>query len=172
MSVSLYRSVVGLPSRALDSLSSIVKKAESQPNAEALLSATLFEGMLPFSWQIYNVCDVASRGLARASNVEPPKMEKTPTYADMHARIAEVQEMLKKADESTINGRAAEEVTIGLGPGKMGKVLTADYIPGYTLPNLFFHISMAYAILRKEGVDIGKMDYLDSYLTPYLITGA
>ncbi|KAJ6781253.1 hypothetical protein PWT90_08890 [Aphanocladium album] len=163
--MSFYDVSVGQALEVLDSLTAILKKAEAAPNAATLPEARIFEDMLPLSFQVYIVTDLGTKIAARLNGQEPPANENNmKTFADFHARIAESRAALEKCDKETINSRATEAVTVGLGPGKSAQMNGLTYNAGYATPNLYFHLATAYNILRKEGVPLGKMDYLTSFL--------
>ncbi|KAI5458655.1 hypothetical protein BGZ63DRAFT_407048 [Mariannaea sp. PMI_226] len=169
MSFTLYDGSVALAKDALKALSHIVSKAEAHENAANFISARLYEDMLPFSFQIFTVTDTAQKLAARGTGVEPLDLARDLNdYAAMHARITKVQEILDAIDKDAFNARAAAEVTIGMGPGKTATLTLQQYIHGYVVPNLFFHTTTAYGILRKEGVTLGKTDFLQHFLGKYL----
>ncbi|KAJ4155493.1 hypothetical protein LMH87_000733 [Akanthomyces muscarius] len=163
--MSFYDVSIGQALEVLDSLTAILKKAEAAPNAATLPEARIHEDMLPLSFQIYIVTDLGTKLAARLTGQEPPSNENNlKSFAEFHARIAESRAALEKADKNTINSRASEAVTVGLGPGKSAQMNGLTYNAGYATPNLYFHLATAYNILRKEGVPLGKMDYLTSFL--------
>ena len=86
------------------------------------------------------------------------------TFADFYARIDEVSTIVNAADKATINGRDESTISIGFGPGKSVDMSAAGYVNGYLMPNLFFHLTTVYNILRKEGVELGKLDYLKAVI--------
>jgi hypothetical protein len=90
------------------------------------------------------------------------------TFADFYARIDAIAAIVAKADKALIESRAEETITIGMGPGKSADLTAAGYVNGWLMPNLFFHMTTVYNILRKEGVELGKMDYLNSYIGQYV----
>ncbi|KAF4976579.1 hypothetical protein FDECE_18461 [Fusarium decemcellulare] len=170
MSYSLYDSAVILARDALKSLSVILKKAETHANAASFPSARLAEDMLPLSFQVHSVTDTAQKIVARTSGTEPLSLSRDgfDSFDKFHARIAQVLEVVEKADKEVVNKRVGETVTLGLGPGKSAELASRDYVNGYGLPNLFFHLTTAYAILRKEGVPLGKQDFQGSFLNQYI----
>lgn len=169
MSYTLYDSSVVLAKNAVESLSGILQKAAAHENASSLPSATLYEDMLPLGFQVFMVTDTAQKLVARTSGTEPLQLENNlTTFEAMQARIDQVLEVLNKADKDIINSRVDEMVTIGLGPGKSADVKVREFVGGYAMPNIFFHVSTAYAILRKEGVPLGKMDFLNAFFGKYI----
>ncbi|KAL2211114.1 hypothetical protein CC79DRAFT_565646 [Sarocladium strictum] len=157
--------------KIITSLTTILAKAASSPKAESLPEARLIEDMLPLKFQVTMVADNVSKGVARAQGVEPPKVNwDMKTIADMQTQLKQTLEYVEAADVETINKREEEIVTLGLGKGKPdGKMKAIDYVLGYSAPNAWFHLNAAYCILRKEGVEIGKMDYLNAF-TEGLVT--
>lgn len=166
MSYTLYDGSIGVAKEVLQSLQTILKKAEASPNSAKFAEARLAENMLPLSFQVHMVTDTAQKLFARTSGTEPIQLERDTLtdFAAFYARIEQVQAIVNKADKDTVNKRGSETVTIGMGGGKNADMASSAYVSGYVVPNLFFHLSIAYAILRKEGVDLGKMDYLSSFI--------
>jgi hypothetical protein len=169
MSFTLYDASVAAAKDAVASLRNILKKAESAPNSASFPESRIYEDMLPLSFQVFFVTDVAQKTVARCTGVEPVQFENDlKTFEDFYKRIEQVQEILDKADKEIVNKRIGETVTIGLGPGKTGDLATHAYVTGYAVPNLFFHLVTAYNILRKEGVPLGKTDFLGSFLGKHI----
>ncbi|EGX95817.1 hypothetical protein CCM_00471 [Cordyceps militaris CM01] len=163
--MSFYDVSIGQALEVLDSLTVILKKAEAAPNSATLPDARIHADMLPLSFQVYIVTDLSTKLAARLTGQEPPSNENNmKSFADFHARIAEARAALEKADKKTVDSRATETVSVGLGPGKTAEMTGLSYNAGYATPNLYFHLATAYNILRKEGVSLGKMDYLTSFL--------
>ena len=156
---------------ALKVLNHLLDTVAKQPNPDALLSARLAPDMFPFTFQVYVACDTISKMLARLQGTEPKALaswEEIKTVDDARARVAEVQALADKAEAATIASRADATVTFGMGAGKSADLRARDYAAGYSVPNIFFHVTTAYAILRKEGVQVGKQDYLQHFLGRYL----
>ncbi|PHH77522.1 hypothetical protein CDD82_3477 [Ophiocordyceps australis] len=172
MGYGLYDTSVVIPRDALKSLSAILKKAEAAPNAASLPEARIHPDMLPLTFQVYTVTDIAQKMVSRVSGREPVLLERDlKTFADMHARIHQVLELLADADKDAINKRVDDIVPFNLGPTKMAQAPAGAFVNGYGLPNLFFHLVTAYDILRKEGIVLGKMDYLTSFMTNIMPAG-
>ncbi|KIL90030.1 hypothetical protein FAVG1_06768 [Fusarium avenaceum] len=166
MSYSLYDAAILHSKDALNSLSSILKKAESHANAASFTTAKLAEDMLDLSFQVHFTTDTAQKIAARLTGSEPLTLarEDCNSFESYQARIAQVLEVLNKVDRELVEKRIDEVVTIGLGPGKSADMKCRDFAQGYAIPNVFFHLTTAYAILRKEGVDLGKMDFLTPFV--------
>ncbi|RGP69477.1 helix-turn-helix domain-containing [Fusarium sporotrichioides] len=170
MSYTLYDAAILHTKEALQSLSAILKKAASHPNASSFPEAKLAPDMLDLNFQVFFTTDTAQKIVARTTGTEPLNLSRDDcsNFEQYQARIAQVLEIIEKADKETVEKRAAEVVTIGLGPGKSADMKCRDYVQGYGIPNVFFHLTTAYAILRKEGVELGKQDYIGPFMGQYL----
>ncbi|GAO20008.1 uncharacterized protein UV8b_05218 [Ustilaginoidea virens] len=165
---TFYDASIPIIREAVESLEAILKKGEQAPNAASFPEARIYEDMLPLSFQVHFSTDLALKFIARASGTEPLSTENNfKTFADFYKRIDQTKEALANADKDLINKRVDETITIGLGP-KNGSLLVRNYLSGYVLPNIFFHITTAYNIMRKEGVPLGKMDFITPFLTKHL----
>ncbi|KAH7361703.1 hypothetical protein B0T11DRAFT_76869 [Plectosphaerella cucumerina] len=159
---------------ALKAVNHLLTALESHSSSDpsSLLQARLAPDMLPFTFQVAVVCDTAAKLLARLQGVDPAAaapFDEIKTVADARARVDAALALVESADVAAIAARADETVSFGMGRGKPDAVVKArEYAAGYSLPNLFFHTVTAYAILRKEGVVIGKQDYQQWFLGPYL----
>ncbi|KAJ4263303.1 hypothetical protein NW762_006121 [Fusarium torreyae] len=168
MSYALYDAAIVLAQDSLNSLANILKNAQ-QSNLSYLPSARLHEDMLPLSFQVYMVTDISQKIAAHAAGTEPLALEANlDTLEAMQSRIQQVLEIVNKADKDVVNSLEDEVRTVGLDPVTKVSLKSRDYVNGYALPNVFFHLSIAYGILRKEGVSLGKRDYLGSFLGQYL----
>lgn len=167
---TLYDASIGTGKDILNSLSAIVAKAESSSAASSIPKASTHPDMLPFTFQVFVTTATVAKMIARVTGTEPVEMENNlETFDAMKARIAEVQKMLEGVSRDTVNGRENEIVPVGLGKGKPdGKLKSWQYVHGYAVPNIYFHLTTAYNIARKEGVEIGKMDYLVPFMGKFL----
>ncbi|CAG7554709.1 unnamed protein product [Fusarium equiseti] len=170
MSYTLYDAAVLHTKEALNSLSNILKKAESHANASSFPTAKLAPDMLDLNFQVFFTVDTAQKIVARTTGTEPLSLsrDECTNFEQYHALIAKALDVIEKADKELVEKRAAEVVTIGLGPGKSADMKCRDYVQGYGIPNVFFHLTTAYAILRKEGVELGKQDYIGAFMGQYL----
>ena len=148
----------------LKNLSAILSKAERHAEAkkfdvEVLLNSRLAPDQFNFIRQVQIACDTAKMGVARLTGKEAPVHEdKEKTLAELQARIETVMGYLASFSESDF--QAAEERKVSQ-PRWEGKYLTGwEFAMQHALPNLYFHVTTAYAILRHNGVDVGKKDYL------------
>ncbi len=117
--------------------------------------------MFPLARQVQVACDLAKNGAARLAGVEPPRFEDTETTIDqLKARLAKTIAYVKTLDSKQIDASADREITFPLGPTNKGHMKGGDYLNHFVLPNVYFHLTAAHAILRQCGVDIGKRDFL------------
>ncbi|MDG3443185.1 DUF1993 domain-containing protein [Nitrospirillum amazonense] len=165
MSLSMYQASVPVFLRLLGNLSAILDKAVAHAEAKkidpaVLVNARLAPDMHPLARQIQIASDAAKGAAARLAGVEVPSFADTEsTFADLQARIAKTVDFLKGVTPAQIDG--SEERTITL------KIRGEDvHFPGqafllfFAIPNFFFHVTTAYDILRHNGVELGKMDFL------------
>ncbi len=160
MSISMYQASVPVFLRALNNLAAIFEKAASHPDAASFAEARLAPDMLTLVGQIQRASDSAKGAAARLSGADAPSFaDEEKTLADLQARIAKTIDYIRSVPASAIDG--SEEKKIILKAGKTEREFTGrDYLLGFAIPNFFFHVAVAYAILRSRGVEIGKLDYL------------
>jgi uncharacterized protein len=117
--------------------------------------------MFPLTRQVQIACDQAKNGSARLAGVEPPKFEDNETTIDqLKARIAKTIAFVKSVETKALDGAGGREITFPLGPTNKGHMKGDDYLTHFVLPNFYFHLTAAYAILRACGVEVGKRDFL------------
>src|SRR5271167_2849918 len=166
MQSSLSQSSVAVFETGLTALSGVLDKAAAfaaakKIDASVLLNSRLSPDMFNLTRQVQVVTDQARRGSARLAGVEPPSYEDTETTIDqLKARLAKTIAWLKTLDRKLIDAAADREITFPLGGTNKGNMKGDDYLNHYVLPNFYFHVTAAYAILRHCGVDIGKRDFL------------
>jgi uncharacterized protein len=165
MSVSLYDVSIPMFTLTLTNLSAILDKAASHAEAKkvdpkAIPQARLIVDMLPLSAQVQIACDTAKGAAARLAGIEVPKHEDTEaTLAELKARVAKTLEFIKTVKPDQLQGAETREIVLQF-PQTTLKFNGLNYLTNFVLPNLFFHVTMAYALLRKNGVDLGKRDFL------------
>jgi len=161
MAFGLYDASAPIFVRALTNLSALLDKALSQGFDEAaLLEARLAPDMRPFASQIQLASDSAKGAVARLTGTENPAMADTETsFAELKARIDATIAFIASVDKSAFEGGEDRDVTLKF-PGGEQHFKGGGYLTGFALPNFFFHVTTAYAILRHAGVEIGKRDYL------------
>ena len=166
MPASLSTASLPVFTTGLNALAGLLDKAEAfaaakKMDAATLLHARLAPDMFDFTRQVQVVTDQARRGAARLAGVEAPKVEDNETtIAQLKDRIAKTVAYLKTLDPKAIDAAAEKEIVFPLGPEKKGHMKGDDYLNLFVLPNYYFHLTSAYAILRHLGVDIGKRDFL------------
>lgn len=149
----------------LRALAHVIGKAKAHCEAkkidpEALTSARLFPDMFPFWRQVCLASDFAKGPVARLAGVEVPSWEdKERSFDELLARIEKTREFLKGFGPDKLAGAAARTVTIKIG-GQDMSMSGEQYLLGFATPNFYFHLTTAYDILRHNGVEIGKRDFM------------
>src|SRR5947209_8184627 len=150
----------------LKALSAVLDKAQAFAEAKqidpaVLLSWRLAPDMFPLVRQVQIAADQAKNGSARLASIDPPRFEDTETTIEqLKERVAKTLAFLKTVDGRTIDGSADKDHTFPLGPENKGHMKGRDYLHHFVLPNFYFHLTTAYALLRSYGVDLGKRDYM------------
>ncbi len=117
--------------------------------------------MFALTRQVQVATDLAKNGAARPAGVEPPRYEDNETtIPQLKARLAKTVAYLKTLDQKQIDNAVDREIIFPLGPTHKGQMTGGDYLNHFLLPNVYFHLSVAYAILRHCGVQIDKPDFL------------
>jgi uncharacterized protein len=165
MTISMYQASVPVIIRSLTNLAAILEKAAAHAEAKkidqsVLLGSRLFPDMLPLIKQIHIATDITRRGVARLAEVEPPAFEDNETtFAELIDRIHQNITYLNTLTPAQIDG--SEEKTITLTVGKQTMTFQGlPYLTGFILPNLYFHTTTTYNILRHNGLELGKIDFL------------
>ncbi len=166
MSLSMYSASVPVFARALANLRNVLQKAETyatekQIAPEVLLQGRLSPDMFPLVRQVQIATDIAKSGAARLAAADPmPVADDETTFAQLYARIDRISDYLQTFTPERIDGSETRAVVV---PTRANGDLTFDgqtYLLNFVLPNLFFHSSITYAILRESGVPLGKGDFL------------
>jgi len=164
MSLSMYQASVPVFVRALNNLSGILEKGAAHAEARGFDPGVLFHGrlapdMYPLSRQVQIATDVAKGCGARLAGLEPPKFaDDEAAYGDLYGRIGKTVEFLQSLTPAQIDGTEEKEITL-----QLRETITFDgqtYLLAFALPNVYFHVTTAYDILRHNGVDIGKPDFI------------
>jgi hypothetical protein len=165
MPLSLHAASVPPLVHSLKALSAVLEKAEAHCTAlriepNALLQARLYPDMLPMARQVQIACDMAKAGSCRLAAMEVPSHpDVETTFQELQGRIAKVLDLLASIPASAIDGGEERIVTIKVAGQEM-QFNGADYLIRWINPNFYFHVTTAYAILRHNGVPLGKGDYL------------
>jgi hypothetical protein len=165
MSISMYDFSIPMLTRGLTNLSALLDKAGAHAETKkfdsvVLAQSRLYPDMHPLVRQVQIACDTAKGAAARLAGVEVPKHEDNEvTFADLKARIAKTVDFLKSITPAQLKDTETRNIEIKF-PNGSWKFTGLKYLTDFVLPNLYFHESMVYALLRKNGVDVGKMDFL------------
>ncbi|MBI3372353.1 MAG: DUF1993 domain-containing protein [Betaproteobacteria bacterium] len=165
MTISMYQASAPRFVHALQNLSAILDKAQAHVDAKKLDVLTftnyrLYPDMLPMTRQVQIACDAAKGVVARLAGVDIPKHEDTETtITELKARIAKTIDFVRGFKPAQIDGTEEREIVLKI-RGTDVKFTGIQYLLGFALPNLYFHVTTAYNILRHNGVEIGKSDYI------------
>jgi hypothetical protein len=161
----MYDASVPVFVRMLGNLKGILQKAEAHATARkidpnALLADRLYPDMFAFARQVQLSTDFAKGAGARLAGVEVPKYEDTEaTFSDLSKRIDKTIGFLRGLKKESYEGSETREVTLSIG-GQPTKFEGLNYLLNFALPNFYFHMTTAYDILRHNGVEIGKRDFI------------
>ena len=165
MNISMYQASVPRFVNILGNLSNILDKAQAHVDARKLDAATLtgyrlFPDMLPMTTQILIACDTAKGVVARLAGLEIPVYEDTEkTLADLKARIAKTIAFIQSVGPEQIDGTEEKAIVTKRGD-KETHYKGMQFLLGHAIPNFYFHVTTTYNILRHNGVEIGKRDFL------------
>ncbi|AMP06254.1 DUF1993 domain-containing protein [Collimonas pratensis] len=169
MSISMYSTSIPVFKQLLNALSDVLAKAEAHATEKkidpnALLQARLFPDMFPLVRQVQIAADFAKSVPARLAGAEVPSYEDNEqSFADLHARIQKTLAFIDGLSAEKIDASEALEIVLRPGTPKEKKLNGQTYLLGYGLPQFFFHVTTAYDILRHNGVEIGKRDFMGAY---------
>ena len=165
MFITMHSASVPVFVRMLSNLSTWLDKAEAHAQANKFepavyLGTRLAPDMLPFTTQIQIACDGAKFGVSRLAGVDAPKFDDTEaSIAELRKRVQTTITFLESVPAAQIDGTEAKDVTIPRRDGSMTMKGEAN-LKHYVFPNFFFHVTTAYALLRHNGVELGKSDFL------------
>lgn len=166
MTVSLYTASVPVFQQMLGSLGDLLSKsqahaAEKKLEPAVLLQTRLFPDMFPLTRQVQIACDFARGVSARLAGIDVPKTEdKEASFEELQALIAQTQAFIGGLAPAQFEGGEAREIVTRPGTPKEKRFTGSAYLLTYGLPQFFFHVTTAYALLRHNGVEIGKKDYM------------
>jgi hypothetical protein len=167
VTLSIYDLSIPVLTRGLTNLTAILDKAAAHAAAKkidpaVLAQARLFPDMVPLSRQVQITCDTAKGAAARLAGVEVPKHEDTEkTIEELKQRVAKTLEFVKSIKAEQLHGAESKTIEMKF-PNSTLTFTGLTYLANFVLPNFFFHISMTYALVRTNGIEVGKMDYLGS----------
>jgi hypothetical protein len=169
MTLSMYQASVPVFKQMLGALSAVLAKAEAHAVAKkiepnALLQARLSPDMFALLRQVQIACDFAKGVSSRLAGAEVPGFEDTEeTFADLQARIEKTLAFIATLEAGQIDGSEERRIVTQAGTPKEKIFSGQSYLLNYGLPHFFFHTTTAYAILRHNGVEVGKKDYVGTY---------
>ena len=169
MTISLYAASIPVFKQMLNALSDVLNKAEAHASAKniepnALLQARLVPDMFPLVRQVQIAVDFAKGVSARLAEIEVPKYEDSEvTFADLQALIAKVLAFVDTIKPEQIDGKEGIEIVTRPGTPKEKRFSGQSYLLTYGLPQFFFHVTTTYALLRHNGVEVGKRDYMGAF---------
>ncbi len=165
MTITMYQASAPRFAHTLKALSAVLAKADAHCAARkidplVLTAARLYPDMFPLSRQVQIACDSAKGAVARLAGVEVPKHEDTEkTFEELRARIDKTLAFIATVKPAQVDGSEEREVVLKL-RGNDVTFSGLQYLLGFAWPNFYFHATTAYAILRHNGVELGKTDFL------------
>ena len=165
MSLSLYDASIAVYTRMLGNLSHFMDKAETYAAEQKIPLSTFVEsslghGMANFARQIQLASDAAKSGGARLAGIEPPSMPDTEaTFPELKERIAKTIDFLGTITREQVDGQENRSIVLTF-PGRTMEFIGQTFLLTFSMPNFLFHVTTAYALLRNQGVPLGKMDFL------------
>jgi hypothetical protein len=176
-SATLYDISIVLFTRACESLLHVLQKAKEHPDSAGFPEKRLYEDMRPLAFQVQIVSNTAKKTIARVSATEIPAAleswaDDESTMDELIARTEKTLALLRSVDSAAFAGSSSnqkETVEFPIAPGMTAKATPKGYVMGFAIPNVMFHMTTAYAILRNQGVPLGKRDYLESFMSPEII---
>ena len=166
MSFSMSQASLPIFEVGLNALSAVLDKAEAYAAAKkidpsVLVNSRLAPDMFALVRQVQTAADLAKNGMARLAAVDAPRYEDNETTIEqLKTRLSKTVAFVKTLDQKQIDASADREITFPLGPTNKGHMKGGDYLNHFVLPNFYFHMTAAYAILRHCGVALGKQDFL------------
>ena len=165
MKISMHQASTPRFTNILRNLAVMFDKAQAHAEAAQfdparLPNYRLYPNMFPMKRQVQAACDIAKGAVARLAGVEAPKHEDNEqTFAELKARIAKTVEYIRSIKPAQIDGSDEKEIAMKL-RGQDMKFTGMQYLLGFVYPNFYFHVATAYDILRHNGVELGKRDYI------------
>lgn len=163
--LSMYQAFVPGVSHTLQALSQVLAKGAAHCEARkidpnAFLQARLFPDMFPLVKQVQIACDMAKGGVARLAGIDNPKFDDTEaSFADLQARIERTLAFMRSVSPDQIDGSEGKAITLTL-PSRSLEFTGQQYLTTFVIPNVYFHATTAYNLLRQGGVELGKRDFL------------
>lgn len=165
MTISMHQASIPVFLRALDNLRHVLQKGEAFAvekgfEPEVLLQQRLIADMLPLVRQVQIATDLAKNGSFRLAGMDPPKFEDDETtFAQLYARLDRAITLMREIAPAQVDGSEARPITLQMRTGELN-FDGQSYLLHFVIPNLLFHCTTSYAILREAGVPIGKLDFM------------
>lgn len=169
MAISMHAASLPVFKQMLNSLDTVLSKAETHAAEKkidpgVLLQSRLFPDMFPLVSQVRIACDFAKGAAARLAGVGVPSHEDNEkTFDELHARIGKTLAFIEGLTPAQIDGSEDREIVLWPDSPREMKLTGQAYLLHYTLPQFFFHVTTAYAILRHNGVELGKRDFVGKF---------
>lgn len=169
MTVSLSHIFKTSTAQAFRGLTNVLKKSKAQAEAtdasdEAYLNNRLYPDMNDMKWQVQMITEFAVRGAARMSGIAPDDLPNLPMEGDSFDALIERVESCAKtvadSDDAVIDGNGDLPISLPIGPEQTLDIDGKNYVTGFYIPNLFFHVTTAYNLARTQGAPVGKKDYM------------
>ena len=163
--MSMYQAFVPGVTHTLQALAQVLAKGAAHCEARkidptAFLQARLFPDMFPLVKQVQIACDMSKGGVARLAGIDNPKFDDTETsFADLQARIERTLAFMRSVSPEQIDGSEGKAITLTL-PSRTLEFTGQQYLTAFVIPNVYFHATTAYNLLRQGGVELGKRDFL------------
>ena len=165
MALTMYQASIPQLTRMLNNLANILQKAEAFAKAKnidegVLVNARLAPDMFPLSKQVQIACDQVKNGMARLAGIELPKFDDNETtFAQLQERITKTIAFANSITPAQVDGTEAKEIKFSIKEWNF-EFLGEQYLLTWIIPNFYFHVTTAYDILRHNGLEIGKSDFL------------
>ncbi|KAK0623716.1 hypothetical protein B0T14DRAFT_425269 [Immersiella caudata] len=174
MPVTLHSASIGLFVKSLLALKRILKKAQSHPGIDvaSLPSARLHDDMLPLSFQVQMASNFSKKFVERAIPSKGPFPvweDNETTIEELLARIEKTLELLERVEAKDLDGEEERVIELPMGRTESVTLEVKGYALGWVVPQVFFHVSIAYAILRSKGVPLGKKDFSSEFMEPVVL---
>jgi len=165
MTISMYQASAPVFDRMLGNLAAILSKAATWAETRkidppVLLSARLAPDMFPLTRQVQIACDFGKATCARLAGIDPPKFEDNEkSFVELHARITKTRQFIGTVKAAQVDGTEDKQIKFKAGSREMD-LKGLPYLTGYALPNFYFHYTTTYAILRHNGMELSKGDFI------------
>ncbi len=168
--IPLYDATIGISIHALLTLQDLLKKAAAHPEAATLAETRLYPDMLPFSFQVLIVCNFAKKNVERLTARTLDVWEDNEkTLDELAARVQRTLDLVQSVKREELDGwtEPGQTTMVKIGPFDPVPATVSQYVLTYSVPNMMFHLSTAYGLLRMKGLELGKADLLRNFVTEW-----